>query len=161
MHHEKTPKKLAGGPLSNQGPGFYCDALLMKLLDQANVVTISDRRERRGRSAQGRAAKPASVPPPIVDSLHDQVRRLEQAIRQTEESRICISESASSAETALRRFEQTLINLRLSLDNQATAARHIDSAARAGSVAALLKAQILHGSDEDFRLLGLRDNPPS
>lgn len=119
----------------------------MKIHDRLNVVSLPlkerDHEKSGGRRPSGGQAKS----PEILHSIREQMRQLEKAIRQTEQARTALSESAYSAAGALRKFEQTLANLSLSLENQRVAAANIDSAGHAGEAAALLKAQILGAGD--------------
>ena len=119
----------------------------MKLDAKNNVVSISSqgRREERRPDRHGNRQQDSAVEPSpdLLQQLRKQVGQIEQAIRRTEESRATISGSADTTAQALRRFEQTLVNLRVSLENQRSAAAQVDTAMRAGDAAALVKAQIL------------------
>jgi len=119
----------------------------MKVNERSNIVPLSIRDQRRERQGDKSTAQDESRSPELLQNVREQMGQLETAIREVERARFTISESACAAATALHRFEQTLANLRISLENQRLAAATIDSASRAGHAAAWLKAQILGSGD--------------
>jgi hypothetical protein len=119
----------------------------MKVHERSNIVPLSTRERPRERQGDRSGAQGERRSPELLQNVREQLSQLETAIREVETARSTISESACSAAKALHRFEQTLANLRISLENQRFAADSIDSASRAGHAAAWLKAQILDSGD--------------
>ena len=113
----------------------------------SNVVSIVGRADReRGtqheHSADDRRKRPDAT---LADSVRQESAKLERVIAEVELARDRIELSAVGAVDALRRFEQTLFNLRLSIENQRSSSVVIDSAAAAGEAAARMKALSLGG----------------
>lgn len=119
----------------------------MKVHDRLNVIPLPLKERGQDRQDERQSPGGGARPPELVQSVREQMTHFENAIRMTEEVRSGIDESACAAASALFRFEQALANLKLSLENQRSAAARIDSAGRAGDTAALLKAQILRAGD--------------
>ena len=115
----------------------------MKVHERLNVVSLVPRDGGRGQKEEQTPAQNRRRAPELLQGVREQMSQLEESIRKAEATRTVISESACVASSALHRFEQTLANLRLSLENQRAAEQTIDSAGRAGHAAALLKAQIM------------------
>lgn len=116
---------------------------------KTNVVSFvsrwADRRERREHDRN--TADDTSPTDTLAEQLKAQNAKLGLAIHEIELARDRVDLSASDATMALHRFEQTLSNLRLSLENQHSATLAIDSAKAAGEAAARVKALLL---DVDF-----------
>jgi hypothetical protein len=110
-----------------------------------NVVSIaarwSERRDQRYQDCNDQ--RESSDDRVLTAQLRDQNSTLDQAIVEIELARDRLDLSAAGAAEALRRFEQSLSNLRLSLTNQRSAAAAIENAAAAGEAAARVKALML------------------
>lgn len=112
---------------------------------KTNVVSIAARwSERRDQRYQDRNDQRESSDDRVLTAqLRDQNSTLHQAIVEIELARDRLDLSVAGAAEALRRFEQSLSNLRLSLTNQRSAAAAIENAAAAGEAAARVKALML------------------
>lgn len=112
---------------------------------RTNVVSIAGRwsERRHGRDTGREAKEDLSDSHALTTQLQAQNSKLHQAIVEIELARDKVDLSAAGAAEALRRFEQTLSNLRLSLSNQRSASVAIETAAAAGEAAARVKAWML------------------
>lgn len=115
----------------------------MKIQEGSNVLRFPREGSGQGKGKEDATDHGKAGSTMLAQSVLEQAKAIERAIDDAESARSAISASAIGASAALRRFEQTLVNLRLSLENQRSAATEIESAARAGYAAALLKAQII------------------
>lgn len=89
----------------------------------------------------------------MLDRLQLQDSALEKAIFDIEAARDRVELSAAGADAALRKFEQTLSNLRLSLSNQRRVSVVIRDAAAAGEAAARVKALVLTAGSSAITVL--------
>lgn len=120
------------------------------------VVSIvgrwSGRRHDRHKGQNGR--RDPSDDGGLAVQLQVQNSTLHRAITEIELAKDSVDISAAGATDALRRFEQTLSNLRLSLSNQRAISAAIETAAEAGEAAARVKALMLDVEFDRKSVLG-------
>ena len=121
----------------------------------SNIVPLFARRPRKtaDRHGHGEEAGESDSANSMLDRLRLQDSALEKAILDIEAARDRVELSAAGAHEALRKFEQTLSNLRLSLSNQRLASVVTRDAAAAGEAAARVKALVLNAGSAAITVL--------